>query len=239
MVSHAMGYSVLGRAAERGLVRVRTSNPRDFATDAHRTVDDAPYGGGSGMVMKIDVVAAAIRQLGPSHTLILDPAAPKFTQSDARRLADLPSLTLVCGHYEGIDERVRDCLCDGAFSIGDFVLTGGELPALCIADAVVRLLPGVLGDQQSHEEDSFEDGLLGFPQYTRPAAWENNPIPEVLASGDHKRIAAWRRVQQIARTKRHRPDLLVKADLTESDLAVLSFLAQSEVEAILPNPSSE
>lgn len=239
MVRHAMAYSVLGRAAEKGLVHVRTSDPREFATDSHRTVDDSPYGGGSGMVMRVDVVAAAIRDLGQAHVVILDPAAPRFTQADARRLSRLPHVTLVCGHYEGIDERVRDALCHEAFSIGDFVLTGGELPALCLADAMVRLVPGVLGDQQSHEEDSFEDGLLGYPQYTRPAEWEGHRVPEILASGDHRKVAEWRRTRQIERTKQHRPDLLVKADLTAADLAVLSSLAQSAVEATLPGPPSE
>jgi len=239
MVEHAMAYSVLGRASERGLMQIRTVNPRDHATDPHRTVDDSPYGGGSGMVMKVDLVAASIRELASSHVVLMDPAAPRFTQADARRLAKAPSLTLVCGHYEGVDERVRERLCDEALSVGDFVMTGGELAALCVADAVTRLLPGVLGDAQSHEEDSFEDGLLGYPQYTRPAEWEGHGVPAVLTSGDHGKVAVWRREQQIFRTKRHRPDLLIKADLTARDLAVLLSLAQSEVKAPLPDPSNE
>lgn len=201
----------MGRAQKSGLLEVRTANPREFATDVHRTVDDSPYGGGPGMVMKVDLIDQALQTIHEegSPVIVLDAAAPLFTNRDARKLSELPSFTLVCGHYEGMDERVRTELGTHAFSIGSFVLTGGELPALCLCDAVVRLVPGVLGRAASHQEDSFEDGMLSYPVYTRPAEYRGAGVPDVLKSGDHGAIERWRREQQILRTRTYRPDLLV------------------------------
>ncbi|MBX3109215.1 MAG: tRNA (guanosine(37)-N1)-methyltransferase TrmD [Fimbriimonadaceae bacterium] len=221
----AVGHSIMARAAASGAVTFGTQNPRDFATDAHRTVDDSPYGGGPGMVLMAPLVAAAVEscQPGPGAVVILtDPAGTPFRQFHAEELAQAGHLILICGHYEGVDERVATQVATHVFSIGDFVLTGGEIPALAIADSVIRLLPGVLGSAESHQDDSHSnDGLLGFPLYTRPAEFRGEPVPEVLRSGDHKKIAEWRRRQQLIRTKMRRPDLFARADLHPSDLDLL------------------
>lgn len=215
----------MARAVASGTVTFGTQNPRDFASDIHRTVDDSPYGGGPGMVLMAPVVAAAVEscQPGPGTAIILtDPAGTPFRQHHAEELAQTGHIILICGHYEGVDERVATQVATHVFSIGDFVLTGGEIPALAIADSVIRLLPGVLGSAESHQDDSYSnDGLLGFPLYTRPAEFRGEPVPEVLRSGDHKKIAEWRRRQQLARTKMRRPDLFARADLHPSDLDLL------------------
>ena len=222
LVQSVMQTSIVGRALKAGLITVECSNPRDFATDVHRTVDDNPYGGGPGMVMKVDVVAKALRSLWSTGSIVLmDPAAPIFTQADAAHFALENSLIFICGHYEGVDERVRSNFCTNTFSVGDFVMTGGELPALCVADSVTRLLPRVLGDPVSHQDDSFQDGLLGAPAYTRPPEWEGYAVPDVLLSGDHRAIAKWRRTQQLSRTRNARPDLLIRAGLKRDDLDLL------------------
>ncbi|MBX3095868.1 MAG: tRNA (guanosine(37)-N1)-methyltransferase TrmD [Fimbriimonadaceae bacterium] len=226
MIQDAVRPSILGRAQSSGAVQFRTSSPRDFATDKHRTVDDTPYGGGPGMVMRVDVVADALRFLAPpenARIILTDPRGERFNQKAAEELANANHIIFLCGHYEGIDERVRVHLATDIFTIGDYVLTGGELPALVMCDAVVRLLPGVLGDEESHRDDSHSnDGLLGFPLYTRPADWEGHGVPEVLKQGDHGAIARWRRREQLRETRVRRPDLFARADLTADDIEVLS-----------------
>lgn len=225
MVRDALGHSIMARAVQNGLLTIDTADPREFATDKHRTVDDSSYGGGPGMVMKPDVVQAALESLKPTESTLValtDPAGEQFTQQTARELSACTDIVLVCGHYEGIDERVRTRLCHRAFSIGDYVLTGGELPALVIAEAVARLVPGVIGRAESHEDDSHaQDGLLGFPLYTKPREFEGEEVPDVLLSGDHQAIARWRRQQQLLRTKMWRPDLFDRADLRPGDLDLL------------------
>lgn len=221
MLSQALGHSIMGRAERAGLVRFVTANPRDFAQDKHRSVDDASYGGGPGMVMMAPLVASALQSLAfkPKAAVILcDPTGTPFNQRAAHQLSQEEEVAFICGHYEGIDERVRTQLATHVYSIGDYVLTGGELPALVMTDAIVRLLPGALGSQESHMDDSYEDGLLGFPLYTRPEEFHGERVPEVLLSGDHGAIARWRRAQQVARTRSLRPDLLAKAKLKKGDL---------------------
>lgn len=219
----AVRASILGRAEARGIVAFGAINPRDFATDAHKTVDDAPYGGGPGMVMKPDVVAEAIRAVqSPGAAFVYpDPAGRKFEQAAAARLSSASHLVFVCGHYEGIDERVMEAFPGERLSVGDFVVTGGEWPAVLMADAVVRLVPDVLGCQESLAEDAFSDGLLTYPQYTRPEVWEDHAVPEVLLSGDHGRIRAWRRLMRLSATRERRPDLFARAPLSKSDLKLL------------------
>ncbi|MDI9639669.1 tRNA (guanosine(37)-N1)-methyltransferase TrmD [Kamptonema cortianum] len=224
IVEPMLGHSIMARAKNSGIVEWEFANPRDFATDKHRSVDDTSYGGGPGMVMMPTVVADAVDSLNlaPGAAIVLaDAAGEPFTQAAARGLGEYQDVAFICGHYEGMDERVRTEICTHAFSVGDFVVTGGELPSLLMADAVVRLLPGVLGDPESHEDDSHSDGLLGFPLYTKPAEFRGVKVPDVLLSGDHAAIAKWRRRQQLERTKRHRPDLFCQSDLLESDLDLL------------------
>ncbi len=202
-------HSMLARACAAGVLEIAIHDIRAHGTGKHRQVDDTPYGGGSGMVLKVDVVDAAIAAVRrpDSHVVLLDPAGTPFRQADAERLAKRAHLVLVCGHYEGVDARVRDHLVDEALSIGDFVLTGGEIAALAVVDAVGRLVPGVLGNPESPVHESFRDGLLEAPQYTRPAIYRGWPVPEVLQSGHHQKVAAWRSEQSVARTRQIRPDL--------------------------------
>jgi tRNA (guanine37-N1)-methyltransferase len=228
--------SVLGRASQAGLLEVRLHDPRDYTTDRHRTTDDTPYGGGGGMVMKPEPLFAAVRAvmgdaLSSTLVILLTPQGRLFTQAVARELADRPRLALLCGRYEGVDERVRQSLATDEISIGDYVVTGGELPALVVIDAVARCLPGVLGDEDGALDDSHATGLLEYPHYTRPPDFEGRRVPEVLLSGDHARIAAWRRRQSLARTLRRRPDLLERADLTAEDRRALEALRRSGVDA--------
>lgn len=223
MIRQALGHSMLQRAQDRGLLAVRAVNPRDFATDTHRTVDDRPYGGGPGMVMKPEPIHAALASLDLSGGPILmpDPTGPTFDQAWASRLATQSELTLVCGHYEGIDDRIRQRWNAEPVSLGDFVLTGGELAALIIVDAVGRLVPGVLGNAGSLDADSHRDGLLTGPQFTRPEEWEGLSVPDVLRSGDHGLIAKWRRQQALKITRDRRPDLFARAKLEKGDLDLL------------------
>lgn len=219
-------HGVVGRAVEAGRLRLQYLNPRDFTDDAHRTVDDRPYGGGPGMVMKYAPLAAAIqaaRTAAPegSPVVCLSPQGRRFEQSTARRYAALPGLVMLAGRYEGIDERLIECEVDEELSLGDFVLSGGEIAAMAVIDAVARLLPGVLGDETSAEQDSFSDGLLDHPHYTRPEVIEGQRVPEVLLSGDHARIARWRRKQAIGRSYTRRPDLLGQALLDEEQRRLL------------------
>lgn len=211
MVAGPLGESIVGRAQRSGLIEVGVHDIRDQASDKHRTVDDSPYGGGAGMVMRVDVVARAIeavRREG-SRVVLTSAGGQRFDQTQARRLAGYPHLIVVCGHYEGIDARIEG-LVDEQISLGDFVLTGGEIAALAVVDAVARLHPGVLGNDDSAVDESFSDGLLEYPQYTRPREWNGQEIPEVLVSGDHGKVAAWRLDQAKTRTKERRPDLWEK-----------------------------
>ena len=227
MLEDALSHSMIGRAQQNGLVQVVMTDPRTFTHDNHRSVDDRSYGGGPGMVMMAPPIEAALdslelgREPTPVPVVLTDAAGVPFRQKHARELASVQRFVLVCGHYEGTDERVRTKLCTHAFSIGDFVLTGGELPSLMIVDAVVRLLPGVLGDPLSHEDDSYEEGLLGHPLYTRPVEFQGEPVPEVLLKGNHKEIAKWKRAQSLQRTRETRPDLFVGAQLTAEDVDLL------------------
>lgn len=212
MFSSFLAAGVLGKGVESGRVVVHFTNPRDFATDRHRSVDDAPYGGGVGMVMRVEPVVAAIEAAvaarGPAHRILLAPAGRPFVQSRVRELAALDRILLVCGRYEGIDERVRQLVIDEELSIGDFVLTGGEVAAMAVIDAVARFVPGVLGDATSTDEESFSTDLLEAPCYTRPAEFRGARVPEILLSGHHEKIRAWRAAEAHARTARVRPDLL-------------------------------
>ena len=209
-----LGASVLGRGLADGLWTLRTTHLRDFATDRHRTVDDTPSGGGPGMVLKPDILAAAIDAVSPPGDarprLLLSPRGTPLTQARARQLARGPGLVLVCGRFEGVDQRVIEARALEEVSIGDYVLAGGEVAAMVLLEAVVRLIPGVLGAADSHAEESFEQGLLEYPHYTRPQRFEGREIPTVLTSGDHARIAAWRRAEAERLTRRRRPDLLEK-----------------------------
>jgi tRNA (guanine37-N1)-methyltransferase len=221
--------SMLRRAQLLGKVSFRVLNLRDFATDRHRVTDDRPYGGGPGMVLKPEPVVAAIRRVRQEdprvRVILLSPAGALFDQKRARDLAQYPRLLLVCGHYEGVDERVRHFV-DEDLSIGDYVLTGGEVAALVVVDAVTRLIPGVLGGEGATEEESFQTGLLEYPHYTRPRVFEGLAVPEILLSGDHARVARWRREEALKRTARLRPDLLVRARLSPADQEFLAELTQ-------------
>ena len=218
MVEAVLAEGVVGRARERGLLDIVVHNLRDFTTDRHHVVDDVPFGGGPGMVMKPEPFFAALaairnRRGPPEAVVLLSPAGERFSQAAARRLSGLKHLVVLCGRYEGIDERVREALANEEISIGDYVLTGGEVPALVVVDAVVRLVPGVVGDEQSVEADSFTRGLLDHPHYTRPAEVEGRRVPEVLLSGHHAEIRRWRRRAALARTIERRPDLIGQASL--------------------------
>lgn len=222
MVEAGLAEGVVGRARERGLIDVRVRNLRDFTTDRHHVVDDVPFGGGPGMVMKPEPFFAALRAVEaergrPGAVVMLSPAGRRFTQADAVRFGQLPSIVLLCGRYEGIDERVRERSVTDEVSIGDYVLSGGEIPALAVIDAVARLVPGVVGDEQSVEGDSFARGLLDYPHYTRPAECEGLRVPDVLLSGHHADIRRWRRQQALRRTWERRPDLLASAQLDEEE----------------------
>jgi tRNA (guanine37-N1)-methyltransferase len=224
--------SILQRARENQLIEVRLHNIRDWTTDRHHVCDDIPYGGGGGMVMKPEPIFTAVESvLGalPSCPLILlDPQGRVFTQAIAEELTQQPHLALLCGRYEGIDERVRQHLVTDEISIGDYVLSGGELPALVLIDAITRLIPGALGDPEGAWDDSHATGLLEYPHYTRPPVFRGWGVPEVLLSGDHGRIAKWRRHQALLRTRQRRPDLLEKATLSDSDS---DFLDSSELDS--------
>ena len=210
MFAGPLDESIVKRARETGLVDLKIHNLRDWTHDRHKTVDDRPFGGGPGMLLKPEPLFEAIDSLKRQKTrvILLSPAGRQFNQSIARELAQAQDLLLVTGHYEGFDERVREKLADDELSIGDYVLTNGALPAMVVIDAVVRLLPGALGDDASAHDESFSAGLLEYPQYTRPAEFRGLKVPDVLVSGNHAEIEKWRREQAKARTKKHRPDLL-------------------------------
>src|SRR5678815_394045 len=227
LVRAVLGCGVVGRAAERGVIRVSTFDPRDYTHDVHRTVDDRPYGGGPGMVLKVEPARTAVRAAkarlpAGSRSLYLAADGERLTHALARELAQLPGLMLLAGRYEGVDERLIESEIDASVSIGDYVLSGGELPALVLIDAVVRLLPGVLGDDESALQDSFAAGLLDWPHYTRPEVFEGRAVPEVLASGNHAAIRRWRTKQALGRTWLRRPELIERLTLSAEEQRLLN-----------------
>ena len=220
-----LSVGMTGRALGRGLVTVHYTDPRTFTEDKHRTVDDSPYGGGSGMVMRVEPLVHSLRAIqqvrGRGHRILLTPTGAALSQATVRRLAKLPHLVLLCGRYEGVDNRIGQYV-DEDLSIGDFILSGGELGALIIIDAVARLCPGVLHNHLSIEDESFENGLLEYPQYTRPATYEGAAVPEILLSGDHEKVRAWRRLQSLLRTRERRPDLFSRHVQSKEDVTLLA-----------------
>lgn len=225
LVEGPLGESILGKAVQKGLISVRVRDIRDHAIGKHRVTDDTPYGGGAGMVMKPEPLVGAMEAAreamsGPARVILMDPQGRRFTQTVARELHEARRIVLVCGRYEGYDERIR-AFVDDEISLGDFVLTGGELAALTIVDATARLVPGVLGNEESAGADSFEEGLLEYPQYTRPPEFRGMTVPEILLSGDHAKIARWRRQQALLRTKERRPDLFAQLCLSDKDRKLL------------------
>jgi tRNA (guanine37-N1)-methyltransferase len=229
MLEGLLGESMLRMARERGVVDIRLVDLRDYTEGRHRVADDYPFGGGGGMVLKPEPLFGAVEALrGPeSRVVLLCPQGPTFTQTAAARLAGARHLVLLCGHYEGVDERVRAHLVDEELSIGDYVLTGGELPAMVVLDAVVRLLPGALGDPDGAARESFVAGRLDYPQYTRPAQFRGHSVPEVLLSGDHGRIDRWRRREALRRTLARRPDLLETVPPTREEREWLDEMSRS------------
>jgi tRNA (guanine37-N1)-methyltransferase len=226
MVRKIADFGIVGRAVDRGLVSLDFENPRDHTNDAHRTVDDRPYGGGPGMVMKFEPLSRALRASRArlperSRVVYLSPQGAVFNQAVAERYAALPGLLLLAGRYEGIDERLIEAQVDEELSLGDYVLSGGEIAAMAVIDAIVRLLPGALGDEESAQQDSFAGGLLDFPHYTRPEVIEGRGVPEVLVSGDHAKIARWRQKQALGRSYLRRPDLLEKLELDDEQRELL------------------
>jgi tRNA (guanine37-N1)-methyltransferase len=233
MVIAGLAEGVVSRGIERGLIDVAILDLRDYTTDRHRTVDDMPYGGGPGMVMKPEPLAKAVDDIrakrgDPGAVILLSPQGRRFTQGEAERLSGLSHVTLLCGRYEGMDERVRELVATEELSVGDFVVSGGELPALMIIDAVSRLIPGVVGDEQSVEQDSFSRGLLDYPHYTRPAEFGGLPVPPVLLSGHHADVRRWRKKAALARTLERRPELLESAALDEEERALLEEIRQGQ-----------
>ena len=213
MFQNFLSESIIKRAREKAKADIRLYNIRDYSTDKHRKADDKPFGGGPGMVLLIEPIYNALKQIvgaKRARVVLMSPQGERLTQKTAKRLAKLKKLVIICGHYEGIDERVKEGLADEEISIGDYILTCGEIPAMVLIDAVVRLIPGVLGDKESVISESFENDLLEYPQYTRPASFRGMQVPAVLLSGNHKKIAAWRRKEAITRTENRRPDLLKK-----------------------------
>lgn len=229
MVESPFALSIVGKAVERGLIDIRAWYLRDWAEGRHKVTDDVPYGGGNGMVLKPEPVARALDALKTespqSKILLMSPQGKRFDQQEAANLSEETGLIFVCGRYEGFDERIRS-MVDAEYSIGDFVLTGGELPAMVMIDAIARLIPGVLGNSKSAETDSFADGLLEHSHYTRPPEFNGMKVPEVLLSGDHAKIARWRRLEQLRRTWLRRPELLKTAELSAEDITILAIIAQ-------------
>lgn len=225
---------ILKRALKKGLIEVRVHNLRDYSEDKHKTVDDYPYGGGEGMVMKAEPFFRAVETISPDkdrrRVIMLTPAGKRFDQEMAAELSlEKRRLIFLCGRYEAIDERVRIALVDDEISIGDYILTGGELPALAIIDATARLIPGVLGNKRSAEEESFSSGILDYPHYTRPALFRDMPVPDVLLSGNHKWISRWRRKEALRRTIKRRPELLEKIRLSNEDYKLIEEIKKEEM----------
>ena len=228
MFESVFASSILGRAREQGLLDIRLTDIRPFSACKHKNTDDYPFGGGAGMVMMaqpiLDAMASVTASLPGARRIYLGPRGRKLTTAVARELAEEPALILLCGHYEGVDQRALDTCIDEEISIGDYILTGGELAAMVLTDCVARFIPGVLGSSESSEEESFSDGLLEYPQYTRPRELNGQAVPEILLSGDHAKIRTWRRRESLAATLRHRPDLLASAALSPADQKILKEL---------------
>lgn len=232
---NSCGVSIMGRAVEAGLLEFQAINIRDFTEDKHRTTDDSPYGGGAGMLMKPEPIFRMLDSLKlpeNSRVVLMSPAGKTFNQNIAREMSHAPAITFICGHYEGIDERVAS-VCTDWLSLGDFIMTGGEFSALAMADAITRLIPGVLGKSVSLDTESFDNGLLEYPQYTRPATVEDTIVPEILRSGNHKKIANWQRKQALQRTLAMRPDLLMDTKLNREDKKILGEIFQEMKKSIL------
>lgn len=222
MCESVLSESIIGRAREKGLVEINCINIRDYTADKHRRVDDAPYGGGMGMLMQTTPIAECYKAIcekseNKNHLIYMSPCGKVLTQEKVKELALIPEITILCGHYEGVDQRVIDSLVDEQISIGDYVLTGGELPALVLADAISRMLEGVLPNDEAKELESHYNGLLEYPQYTRPYEWNGMKVPDILISGHHENIDKWRREQSLLMTQKYRPDMLEKAQLSEID----------------------
>jgi tRNA (guanine37-N1)-methyltransferase len=232
LFSSFLKEGILGRAVKKGLVDIRLINIRSFARGSHNVTDDRPYGGGNGMVMKPGPIYRALRSIekvdGQSLVILLTPQGQTFEQSRAWELSRVDRLVLICGRYEGVDERIRSSYIDMELSIGDYILSGGELGAMVVIDTVSRLVPDVLGGERSALEDSFEEGLLEYPQYTRPRVFKGEEVPPVLLSGDHEKIRVWRRTESLKRTRERRPDLLKKARLQEEDRAILAEIDEED-----------
>ena len=229
MCETVLGESIIGRARENGLVEINCTNIRDFSKDKHNRVDDAPYGGGMGMVMQTqpiyDCYQSLCTEIGKKPKLIyMSPQGQVLTQTKVKELAKEENIAILCGHYEGVDERVIEEIVDEEISIGDYVLTGGELPALILADSISRMLPGVLANEEAFSEESHFSSLLEYPQYTRPPEWRGKKVPDVLLSGHHGNIEKWRRQQSLKRTKERRPDMLENAELDKKDKKFLESL---------------
>jgi tRNA (guanine37-N1)-methyltransferase len=231
MFESPFNYSILKRAQEGGVVEIHLHNIRDYAEDKHKMTDDAPYGGGGGMVMKVEPIDRALASVAPVRdnalVVLLTPQGETFSQKIAEDMSEYSRIVLICGHYEGVDERVRVYLVDKEISVGDFVLTGGELSAMVVVDAVSRLVPGVLGNYESASFDSFSTGLLEYPHYTRPAHYRDWQVPEVLLSGHHREIEIWRRKESLKRTYLRRPDLLEKIKLSGEDRKILEEIKKN------------
>ncbi len=229
MVLSGLTTSIIGRAKDKGLLEIEAVNIRDFTTEKHGKVDDYPYGGGAGMVMQAQPIYDAWQWImeritGSVKTIYLTPQGKTFVQDDAKELATFDNIIFLCGHYEGVDERVLEAMDCSYMSIGDFVLTGGELPAMVMVDAISRMVPGVLTNKDSKETESFENNLLEYPQYSRPEVWNDRKVPAILLSGDHAKVDKWRHEQSLKRTFERRPDLLKNADLSEKDKAFIETL---------------
>lgn len=222
MCETVLSESIIGRAREKGLVEINCINIRDYTEDKHRRVDDAPYGGGMGMLMQTVPIANCYKAIceksdNKNHLIYMSPCGKVLTQEKVKELAKMEEITILCGHYEGVDQRVIDSLVDEQISIGDYVLTGGELPALVLADSISRMLEGVLPNDEAKELESHYNGLLEYPQYTRPYEWNGMTVPDILVSGHHENIDKWRREQSLLMTQKYRPDMLENAELTEMD----------------------
>ena len=233
MCENVLGESIIGRARANGCIEINCINIRDYTLDKHNRVDDAPYGGGTGMIMQTqpiyDCYAALCEKTGVKpHLIYLSPQGKTLTQERVKELSQLDNIALLCGHYEGIDQRVIDKIVDEEISIGDYVLTGGELPALVLADSIARMLPGVLANEDAFTLESHYSGLLEYPQYTRPYEWHGEKVPDVLISGHHANIEKWQRKQSLKRTLERRPDMLEKAELTKKDKEYLDKIKTTE-----------
>ncbi|MBP3939424.1 MAG: tRNA (guanosine(37)-N1)-methyltransferase TrmD [Clostridia bacterium] len=234
MCERVLSESIIGRSRESGLVEINCVNIRDYSKDKHRRVDDATYGGGLGMLMQVDPIYDCFCDLEEKigsrpHLIYMSPQGKTLTQERVKELAQLPNIAILCGHYEGVDERVIEEIVDEEISIGDYVLTGGELPALVLADSISRMLPGVLAEDAAFEEESHYNSLLEYPQYTRPYEWHGKKVPDVLISGHHANINKWRREQSLMRTYLRRPDLLETAELDKKDKQFLENLKNCEL----------